>query len=83
MEGAAQDAPREACSSLEDGVPVEGPRNTDNVVREAPSEVAVGPLFPARLANVGPCRLVLNSPINPMKWDQPLMDTSVLGFYVA
>ena len=68
---------------LENGVLAEGPRNADRVVREAPSEVAVGPLFPARLTNAGlhrprgPNRLVLNSLVNPMKWDQPSEETSV------
>ena len=54
-------------------------------MREAPSEAAVGSLFLARLANASPRRprgfdmLVLNSPVNPMKWDWPSVDTSVPG----
>ena len=70
---------------LEDGVPTGGPRNADRVVREAPSKVVVGILFLARLANVGPRmlrglnKLVLNSFVNPMKWDQPSANTSVPG----
>ena len=83
LEGAAQDASREACASLKDGVPVGGPRNVDRVVREAPLEVVVGPFFPARLVNVSPLRLVLNLPINPMMRDQPSTDTSVLSSNVS
>ena len=37
LEGAAQDASKEACASLENGAPTEGPPNADQVVREAPS----------------------------------------------
>ena len=50
-----------------------------------PLETTVGLLFLARLTNAGPRRprgldrLVLNSPINSMKWDQPLEDTSDPG----
>ena len=68
LEGAAQEAPREACASLKDGVQDKG---------EAPLEIAAELSFLARLANAhshrlkGPSRLVLNSPIIPMKWDQP------------
>ena len=35
--GTAQDASKEACASLEDGIPVGGPPSTDKVVGEAPS----------------------------------------------
>ena len=68
---------------LEDRVPTGGPRDVDRVVREAPSEVAIGLLFPTKLANAGLyrprglSRLVLNSPDNSMKWDQPSTDMSV------
>ena len=56
LEGASQEASREACASLEDGVPVEGPPNADGVVGEAPSEIAIESSFYTRLANSGPRR---------------------------
>ena len=41
---ATQDASKEACASLEDGVPTGGPPNVDQVISEAPStETTVGP----------------------------------------
>ena len=36
LESATQDASREACASLKDGVPTEGPRNADRVVGRLP-----------------------------------------------
>ena len=54
-------------------------------MREALLEEVVGPLFPARLVNASPYRprgsfkQVLNSPVNPMKWDQPSLDMFVSG----
>ena len=89
LEGATQDTSWEACALLEDWVPTGGPRNADRVVREAPSEAIVTLLFPARLENACPRRrrgldrLVLNSLVNMMKWDQPLTDTSVPGHDAA
>ena len=56
LEGASYDASKEACASLEDGVSVRGPSNVDGVVGEAPSKIAVGPSFLARLANADPYR---------------------------
>ena len=56
LEGASHDASREACALLEDGIPVGGPPNANGVVGEAPSEIAVGPSFLARLANTDPRR---------------------------
>ena len=55
LEGASQDASKEACALLEDGVPAGGLPNADGVMGEAPSKIAVGLSFSARLANVGPC----------------------------
>ena len=58
-----------------------GPCNVDRVVREASSKAVVELLFSARLANagprrpMGPSRLVLNSLVNLMKWDQPSANT--------
>ena len=75
LEGAAQEAPREPCTSLEDGVP-NGGFDADRAVGEAPLDIAAKFLFLARLANAacrrlkGPDMLVLNSPIIPMKWEQ-------------
>ena len=78
LEGATKDASREACASLEDGNLVGGPPSADKVVGQAPSaETTVGsPLLDRRssLVITSPCRprgldkLVLNSPIKPMKW---------------
>ena len=59
LEGASQDASKEACASLEDGVPAEGPPNADGVVGEALSEIAIGSSFSVRLENAGPSRLRL------------------------
>ena len=56
---ALQDVSREACASLEDEVQIEEPHNADRVVRETPSEIAVGLSFSARLANAGPRKLSL------------------------
>ena len=56
LEGASQDASKEAYALLEDVVPTGGSPNADGVVGEAPSEIAVGLSFLARLANAGPCR---------------------------
>ena len=75
LEGATQEASREACASLEDGSIVGGPLGANNVVGEAPSEEIVGSSFLARLAMVNPCRprgpnrLVLKAPVKPTTWD--------------
>ena len=77
MDGAAQEAPREACASLEDRVPTEGPPNANRVVVEAPLEIDAKLLFSTRLANADPRklrgldRLLFSTPIIPMKWEQP------------
>ena len=52
--GASHDASREACASLDDGVPTRGPPNADGVVGEAPSKIVVGSSFLPRIANVSP-----------------------------
>ena len=89
LEGVAQDASKEACVSSEDGTLAEGPPNTDKVVGKAPSiETTIGPTLPARWSNLiiacprrirGRDKLVLNSPIKPMKWDHLSTDTSISG----
>ena len=56
LEGASHYAFREACASLEDAVLVGGPPDANGVVGEAPSEIAIGPSFSSRLANVSPRR---------------------------
>ena len=56
LEGASQDASKEACALLEDGVPIEGPPNAVGVVGEALLEIVVGPSFSVRLANADPHR---------------------------
>ena len=79
LEGAAQGVTEEACASLEDRISAEGPLSIDNVLAEAPSiETAIViPLLFARQFNLaigcphrlrGLDRLVLNSPVKPMKW---------------
>ena len=57
LEGAPQDAPREACVPPEDGIPIEGSPGGKGVVVEAPLEVFVAPLFSTRLISTGPRRL--------------------------
>ena len=56
LKGASQDAPKQACALLEDGVLVKGPPNVDGVVGEALLEIVVGSSFLARLANADPHR---------------------------
>ena len=52
---------------------------------EAPLEIDAELSFSARLANASPCRLkgpdrlVLNSLVIPMKWEQPLSSAHVPG----
>ena len=75
LKGAAQEAPKEARASLEDEVLDGGPSNADRVVVEALLEIVAEISFSSRIANVGPSRLkgvtrmVLNSPVIPMKWE--------------
>ena len=62
-----------------------GPLDAAGVVGEDPLEIAVELSFLARLKNVGPrrlkgpSRLVLNSPVISMKWEQPSLGTPVPG----
>ena len=56
LEGASQDASKEACALLEDGVPTGRPPKANGVMGEASSEIAIGPSFSARLVNVDPRR---------------------------
>ena len=85
LEGAAQEAPKEACAYLEDRIPTGGPPNVNRVVGEAPLEIVVELLFSTRLANADPLRLrgidklVISTPIIPMKWVQPSTSASVPG----
>ena len=71
--------------SLNDGVPDEEPLNIDKAVGKAPLEIIAELPFPARLVNdtprrlKGPSRLVLNSPIIQMKWEQPSSAALVPG----
>ena len=73
LDSASQEAPREPCASLEDGVPNGGPPTANKVVGEAPLEIVAEISFLARLENAthrrlkGPGRLVLNLPIILMK----------------
>ena len=85
MEGASQDASREACVSLEDGVIAGGPPNAAGVEGKACSEIVVGSSFSTKLANAGPRRptlfdwLMLGSYVLPQEWDCPLADTVAPG----
>ena len=54
LEGAPQDAPREACAPPEDEIPDEGSPGVEEVVVEAPLKVAAAHSFLTRLANAGP-----------------------------
>ena len=85
LEGAAQEAPREACASLEDEIPNGGSPNANRAMGEAPLEIAVELSFWVRFVNVvphrlrGPGRLVLNSPVILMKWEHPSMGAPILS----
>ena len=85
LESAAQDASKEASTSLEDRPLVEGPPRVVKVMGKAPSaETAIGPSLPTRQSNLprrprGPDRLVLTSHVKPMKWDHLSVDTSFPG----
>ena len=93
LESVAQDASRESFTSSEDGTPSKGPPNANKVMGDAPSiETVVGPPIYARRSNTaiasprrprGPNMLVLNSPIQPMKWDHLLTETYVPGLDAA
>ena len=93
LECATQDASKEACASLEDGVPAGGPPNVDEVISEAPStETTVGPPLMARRSSLTtssarkarlPDKLVLGSYVKPMEWARPSVDKSALGLDVA
>ena len=86
LEGATQDASKEAYASLEDGALAGGPPNAYQVVSEAPStETIVGSPLQARrssLTTFDACkarlldRLVLGLYVKPMEWARPSMDTS-------
>ena len=85
LKGAAQEAPREPRASLEDAVPNGGPPKVCKDAREAPLETTIELSFSASLVNVGPRRpkglgkLVLNSSVIPMKWEQPSSGALIPG----
>ena len=89
LEGVTQEASSEPCSSLEGGVPDRGSSDANREVGEAPLEMVAELPFSARLVNAaphrlkGPSRLVLNSPIIPMKWEQPSLAVHVLDLDTA
>ena len=68
---------------LEDGVSDGGPPDVDRGMGEAPLEIVVELSFSASLANAsprrprGPNKLVLNSLVILMKWEQPSMGMPV------
>ena len=85
LEGVAQEAPREPRASLEDEVPDGGSPEVCKDAGEAPLQTTIELSFSARLVNAGPRRpkglgkLVLNSPVILMKWEQPSLGALVLG----
>ena len=56
LDGAPQDAFREACAPLEDGILAGGSPGAEGVVAEALLKVASTPSFSTKLASVGPRR---------------------------
>ena len=54
LEGAPQDASKEACASLEDGILVGGSPGAEGVVAKAPLVVATAPLFASKLVKSRP-----------------------------
>ena len=53
LEDATQDASKEACASLKDGIPARGLPSADKVVAEAPSvETTVGHPLPAKRSDL-------------------------------
>ena len=84
FEGAAQDASREACASLEDGDTTRRVPNANQVVSEAPVvETTLRPPLQARRSSfIIPDarkarlldRLTLGSYVKPMKWGCPSVD---------
>ena len=75
LDGVSRDASKEACASLENGVPARRPPNAARVEREALSDIVVGSSFSARLANADPRRprlpdwLMLSLYVLPQEWD--------------
>ena len=57
FEGAPQDAPKEACAPLKDGIPAGGSPGAEGVMAEAPLDVVVASLFYTRVASSCPHRL--------------------------
>ena len=85
LEGSTQVALKEAFTTLEDRALAGGSPDVDQVLGEAPSEMASDLAFLARLTMVRPCkarmvdRMVLSSYFQSMEWDRPFVDTSVPG----
>ena len=69
LEGAPQDAPKEAYASLEDGILAGGSSGTEGVVAEALLEVVVASSFSTKVASAGPHR--------PRMLDQLLLSSCV------
>ena len=71
LEGPPQDAPKEACAPLEDGILVGGSSGAEGVVAEAPLEVVVAPSFLTKVGSAVPRRprmldqLLLRSYVSP------------------
>ena len=81
LEGATQDASREACASLEDGAPAEGLPNIDRAVSEAPTtKTTISPPLQTRRPKVRLLdRLRQGSYVELMEWSRPLVDPPAPG----
>ena len=85
LEGAPQDAPKEACAPPNDGILAGGSPRAKGVMVEAPLEVVAAPLFSTRLTSADPRRprmpnrLLLSSYVPPHEWVYPLVDTIAPG----
>ena len=68
---ALEGAPNEAGASLEEGFPVEGPPNVDEIGEKAPSGVVAAPMLSPKLADTEPSgkrlsdRLLLSTYVPP------------------
>ena len=59
----SEGAPNEASTSLEEGIPIEGPSNVDEIGEEAPSGVATESMFPPKSIDTKPSRKRLPDPV--------------------
>ena len=85
MDGAPQDASKEAYAQLENGIPDGGSLGVEGAIAEAPLEVATTSSFSTRLTSIGPRRprmldwLLLSSYVSPQEWIHPSVYMVALG----